>query len=129
MPGVGPVGLGVPLAAPGERGVGRLGQVHADPGRGQLPGDVPPPGAPLHRERDVVAAGEPGQPGPQVLPVRRRDLAAHHLPGHRVEVVEGQLLPVNIQSAYDGHRDLLKLPRAPTRPHANCYESIVTRLS
>jgi len=33
---------------------------------GQLPGDVPPAGAPLQRERDVIAAGEPHQPGPQV---------------------------------------------------------------
>jgi hypothetical protein len=54
------------------------------------------------------------QPGSQVLPVRGRDLPPHHLPRHRVEVVEGQLLPVNIQSAYDGHRDLLKLPKGAT---------------
>jgi hypothetical protein len=116
VPGVGPVGLGAPLAAPGRGGIGRLGQMHADPGRGQFPGDIPPPRASLHRERDVAAAGEPGQPGPQVLPVGRGDLAAPHLPGHRVEVVEGQLLPVDIQPAYDGHRDLLKLPRAPQVP-------------
>jgi hypothetical protein len=25
---------------------------------------------------------------------------------------------VDIQPAYDGHRDLLTLPRAPKRPHA-----------
>jgi hypothetical protein len=54
--------------------------------------------------------------GPRVLPVRGRDLPARHLPGRGVGVVEGQLLPVNIQSAYDGHRDLLKLPRAPQAP-------------
>ena len=100
----------------GERGAGRLGQVHPGPGRGHLPGDIPPPGTPRERERDVVAPGEPGQPRPQVLPVRGRDLPARHLPRHCVEIVEGQLLPVNIQSAYDGHRDLLKLPRAPQAP-------------
>ena len=116
VPGVGLVGLGVPLAAAGERGVGRLGQVRAQPGRGHLLGDVPPPGAPLERERDIAAPGEPGQPRPQVLPVRGRDLPARHLPRHGVEVVEGQLLPVNIEPAYDGHRDLLKLPRAPRAP-------------
>jgi hypothetical protein len=120
----------VPLAAPGEGSIGRLGEMHRDPGRGQLLGDVPPPGAPLHRGRDVVAPGEPRQPGAQVLPVGRRHLAARHLPGHGIEVVEGQLLPVDIQSSYDGHRDLLKLPRGRTAPpYANCYESIVTRLS
>jgi len=117
VPAVGLVGLGVPLAAAGEGGVGRLGQVHADAGRGQFRSDVPPPGAALDRERGIVVApGEPGQLGAPVLPVRGRDLPAAHLPGHGVEVVEGQLLSVNIQSAYDGHRDLLKLPRAPQAP-------------
>src|SRR6516164_2894831 len=87
-----------------------------DPGRGQLPGDIPPPGAPLHRERDAIAAAEPGQPGPQVHPVGRADLPALHLPGLGVEVVEGDLLPVDIQPAYDGHRDLLTLRRGRTRP-------------
>ncbi|MGH3409124.1 MAG: hypothetical protein ACRDRJ_42495, partial [Streptosporangiaceae bacterium] len=46
VPRVGLVGLGVPLAAPGERGIGRLGQMRRDAGRGQLLRDVPPPGAP-----------------------------------------------------------------------------------
>ena len=120
MPAVSLIGLGVPLAAPGERGIGRLGQVRRDPGRGQLLGDIPPPGAPLDRERDIITAGEPGQPGPQVLPVSRADLATAHLPGHGVEVVEGDLLPVDIQPAYDGHRDLLKLRRGAHPSHADC---------
>jgi hypothetical protein len=115
VPAVGLAGLGVPLAAAGERGVGRLGQVRRDAGRGQLPGDIPPPGAPLDRERDVIAAGEPGQPGPQVLPADRGNLASVDLPGYGVEVVEGDLLPVDIQPACDGHRDLLKLRRAQAR--------------
>ena len=119
MPGVGLVGLGPPFAAPQRRGVGRLAQMRADPGRGQLLGDIPPPGAPLHRERHVVVAGEPGQPAAQVRPVGRGDLAAPHLPGHGVEVVEGDLLSMDIQPAYDGHRDLLTLPGALRRPHAN----------
>ena len=63
VPRIGFVGLGVPLAAAGERGVGRLGQMHRDAGCGQLLGNITPPGARLHRERDVIAAGEPGQPG------------------------------------------------------------------
>jgi hypothetical protein len=112
----------MPLAAAGERGISRLGQVHRDPGRGQLLRDVPPPGTSLDRERGVIAAGEPGQPGPQVLPVGRGDLAAAHLPGLGVEVVEGDLLPVNIQPAYDGHQDLLTLRRgAGTRPTRIAY--------
>ena len=82
-----------------------------DPGRGQLLSHVPPARAPLHRERDVIAAGEPGQPDPQALPVGRGDLAAAHLPGYGVEVVESDLSPVDIEPAYDGHRDLLTLRR------------------
>jgi len=114
VPAVGLVGLGVPLAAAGERGVGRPGQMRRDPGRGQLLDDIPPPGAPLDRERGILTAGEPGQPGPQVHPVRRADLPALHLPAHGVEVVKGDLLPVDIQPAYDGHRDLLKLRKGRT---------------
>src|SRR6266699_232749 len=111
VPGAGLVGLGVPLAAASRSGVGRLAHMRGDPGRGQLLGDIPPPRAPLHRERDIAAAGEPHQPGPQAHPVSRRDLAAPRLPGHGAGIVEGQLLPVNIQPAYDRHRDLLKLRR------------------
>jgi hypothetical protein len=111
----------MPLAAAGGSGVGRLADMRGDPGRGQLLGDIPPPGAPLHRERDVVAACEPRQPGPQVLPVGRGDLAAPHLPGHGAGVVERQLLPVDIQPAYDGHRDLLKLRRGARAPMRNAY--------
>ena len=110
VPGVGFVGPGVPLAAAGGGGVGRLAEVGGDPGRGQFLGDIPPPGASLHRERGVVTAGEPGQPGAQVRPAGRGDLAAFYLPGHGVEVVEGELLPVDIQPAYDSNRHLLKLP-------------------
>jgi len=129
VPGVGLIGLGVPLAAAGERGAGRPGQMRRHARRGQLPGDIPPPGAPLDRERDIVAVGEPGQPGAQVLPAGRGDPAAPHLPGHGAGVVEGDLLPVDIQPACDEHRDLLKLRGAHAR--ALCElptRSILTRV-
>ena len=119
----------MPLAAPGERGVSRLGDMRHDAGRGQLLRDVPPAGAPLQRERDVVPAGEPRQPGPQVHTVSRGDLAPLHLPRHGVQVVERELLPVNIQPAYDGHRDLLKPQRGISTPREMPTRSIVTRLS
>ena len=128
MPAVGLVGLGVPLAAASGSGVRRLGHMRRDPGRGQLLGDIPPPGAPLDRERDILAAGEPGQPGPQVRPVGRGDLAAAHLPGRGVEIVEGDLLPVDIQPAYDGHQDLLKLRRGARAPCQLPTRSILTRV-
>ena len=116
MPRVGSVGLGVPLAATGERGISRLGDMRRDAGRGQLLGHIPPAGAPLQRERDVIAAGEPYQPGPQVHTVGRGDLAALHLPGRGVQIVERELLPVDVEPAYDGHRDLLKLQRGISTP-------------
>jgi hypothetical protein len=129
QPGVGLVGLGVPLAAAGGGGVSRLGQIRRDAGGGQLLGDVSPPGTPFDRERDAAAASEPGQPGAQARAVGRGDLAAPDLPGHSVQVVEGDLLPVDIQPAYDWHRDLLKLRgahRARTRiacePIVNAFE-------
>ena len=53
----------------------------------------------------------------EVLPIGQSgDLATANLPGHGVEVVEGDLLPVDIQPAYDGHRDLRKLRKGRTRP-------------
>jgi len=120
VPAVGLAGLGVPLAAPGERGIGRLGDVRRDTSGGQLLRDVAPAGAPLQRERDVITAGEPHQPGTQVRAVGRGDLAPHHLPRHGVQVVERELLPVDIQPAYDRHRDLLKLQRGIST-RANAY--------
>ena len=56
-------------------------------------------------------------------PVGRGDLAALHLPGLRVQIVERELLPMDIQPAYDGHRDLLKLLRGAKRPAAKCLRS------
>jgi hypothetical protein len=118
VPRVSLVSLGVPLAAAGERGISRLSDMRRDAGPGQLLRDIPPAGAPLQRERHVLAAGEPHQPGPQVRPVGRGDLAALHLPGRGVQIVERELLPVDIEPAYDGHRDLLKLQRG-VRPRVN----------
>ncbi len=130
MPRIGLADLGMPPAAARSSGAGRLAQMRRDPGRGQFSRDIPPPSTPLHRERNIVTAGEPRQPGPQMLPVGRGDLAPFDLPGHRVHVVEGDLLPVDIQPAYDGHRDLLKLPRAlPGARTRIASEPIVTRLS
>src|SRR5262249_49906954 len=101
-------------------GVGRLAHMRRDPGCGQLLGDVPPPCASLDGEGDVVAAGEPRQPGPQGLSVGRGDLAALDLPPPRVEIVARDLLSVDIQPAYDRHRDLLTLPGAPSARYAKC---------
>jgi hypothetical protein len=55
--------------------------------------------------------------------IRRGDLPAPHLPRGGVGIVEGDLLPVNVQPAYDGHRDLLKLPRAHKAPARECFRA------
>jgi hypothetical protein len=57
-------------------------------------------------------ASEPRQPRPQLRPARRIDPAPPHLPGHGVQVIEGDLSTVDVQPSYDGHyRDLLTLPK------------------
>jgi hypothetical protein len=63
--GVGPVGLGAPLGAAQRVGVGRLGQVRADPNAGELLGDEPPAGRGLQREAGLllVELVEPGVAG------------------------------------------------------------------
>ena len=78
VPAVGLIDLGVPLAAAGEGGVGRPGQMRRDPGRGQLLDDIPPPGTPLNRERDILAA----------------------VPRLFMSTWKSDLLPVDIQPAY-----------------------------
>ena len=133
VPGIGPVGLGPPLRAAQMRGLGRIGQVRRQPRRDDLLGHIPPSRAAFQREMGVLP-GEPGQPLRQVLAVGRADLPAPHLPGLGIDIVEGDLLPVDIQPAYDGHRDLLKLPRTPRNGAAPgttwmLPASIFTRLS
>jgi len=61
----------MPLAAASRGSGGWFPDMRGDPGRGQFLGDISPPGAPLHRERDVVTAGERRQAGTQVLPIGR----------------------------------------------------------
>jgi hypothetical protein len=59
-----------------------------------------------------------------------RTLPRPCLPGHGVEVVEGDLLPVDIQPAYDGQSGPPPAPGGAQAPHTRmAYESIVTRLS
>ncbi|WP_448628807.1 hypothetical protein [Geodermatophilus sp. URMC 64] len=93
------------------RGVGRLGQMRLDPGALQLLDHEPPAGAALDRERRRRA--RPGeqmlQPAAQQHPVGRSDSSVPGLAAALVEVVKGDLPPVDVEPAYDPHRDLLKL--------------------
>jgi hypothetical protein len=106
--GVYPVALRAALAPPGigVRSLRRLGQVRHDPRPGQLLHDIPPASAPFDREGGLQAR-EPGEPLTQPLPVRGLDPSPAHLAGLGIQVVEGDLLSVQIQSAYDAHQGLL----------------------
>jgi hypothetical protein len=81
-------------------------------GGAHLLGHVPPPGTTLHRECHRVDPVETVQPIGEMFPVRRSDPAALAAPGLLLDVVERQLLPMNVQPAYDRHRDLLNLRSA-----------------
>jgi hypothetical protein len=112
----------VPLASASERGISRLGDMRRHAGPGQLLGHVPPAGALPQRERHVIAAGEPRQPGPQMHPLSRGNLAALHLPRRGVQIAGRELLPVDVEPGYDGYRDLLKLQRGTSTPR-ECLRS------
>jgi hypothetical protein len=115
VPGVGAVGFRAPLRAAGGRGVGRLGQMRLHPSTLQLLHDEPPAGAGLDRERRRRSGGVGLEPAAQQHPVRRGDPAPPGLAAALIQVVEGDLPPVDVQSAYDPHRGLLKLQQ-PTHP-------------
>jgi len=108
MPRIGLVRLRPLLRPPLMRGLRRLSQKRGDPRALQLLHHEPPPGAALHRERHIITASEPRQPGAQRLPARRVDPAPPDLPGHSVEIVKGDLSTVDVKPSYDRHaRDLL----------------------
>src|SRR5262249_31913124 len=83
---IGLIGLRTPVAATGGGGAGRLADRRGDARGGQFPGGIPPPGAPFHRERDVVTVGESRQPRPPLprparLRARRRRSGPALAPG------------------------------------------------
>jgi len=66
----------------------------------------------------------------QVLPVGRDDLAAPHFPGHGVQIVEGDLLPVNVEPALRWASGPLQAPGARQRPCTRMLTQLtVTHLS
>jgi hypothetical protein len=91
-----------------------------DPGALQFLGDEPPAGGGLHGEVHLLSV-ELLQPAAQLQAGGWAELPAAGLAGVGVDPVVGDLPPVNIEAAYDGHRDLLWLPRlrsdAASVPH------------
>ena len=108
QPGVGPVGLGVMLAAPRRLRIGRLGHVRLEPGRRDLLDHVAPTRAPLHRQRHRLPVGPSGhvvtQPTPDTVAVGLPHPTPPHLARRRVHRVEGDLLPMQIQPTYHAHQ-------------------------
>jgi hypothetical protein len=101
--GVVAVCLGPLLAAPGSLGLGRVGQVGPEAGRLHLFDHIAPAGAALHGDVDraVPGPGEHlgGQPGSQPLPVGGPDPAPPPLARLGHHGVEGDLAPVQVQTA------------------------------
>ncbi len=116
MPGVGAVGLGPPLRPARGRGLGRLGQMRLHSATAQLLHHEPPTGAGLDRERRRRSVEVGLQPAAQQHPIRGCDPASALLAGALIEVVKGDLPPVNVQSAYDPHQGP---PHAPTADALN----------
>jgi hypothetical protein len=107
--GVGAVGLGAPLGAAERPGVGRLSQVDRDPGVLQFLGNEPPAGRSFKGNVGLLA-GEASKPGAQLQAGGWAELPAASLASRGVDPVVGDLPPVDVEAAYDGHRDLLWLP-------------------
>jgi 23S rRNA A2030 N6-methylase RlmJ len=113
---VGAVCLGAPFGAAQRAGVGRLGQVRADPYALEFLGNEPPAGRGLQREAGLLWV-ELVDPGAQLQAGGGAELPAAGLAGRGVEVVVGDLPAVDVEPSYDGHRDLLWLPLCdPIRP-------------
>jgi len=130
VPRVRLVGLGVAPTTAQRGGIGRLTHMRDRTDPGQFLGHIPPTSTPLQRELHVLAAGEVlPQPAGQMHPVGRGDLATLHLPTDRIHKVERDLLPVDVQSSYDGHRDLLKLQGTRKRPVREWLTPTMMRLS
>jgi hypothetical protein len=93
----------MPLTAAQRRRVGRLGQVCAHPGTGQFLSDITPPGASLECQMHLAPLSQvPFQPVGHMRPIRRRDPAPLNLTSVGVDTVESDLLPMNVQSSYEG---------------------------
>jgi hypothetical protein len=106
MPGVELIGLG-PLLRAAQRGsVSGLSNVRIDPGRLELFDHEPPAGATLERERSRLIV-KPTQPMAHLDARRWRNLAAADLTASGVEIVEGDLPSVHVESPHNRHDRLL----------------------
>jgi hypothetical protein len=113
MPGIEPIGLGSLLTALQGLGLRWIGQMGLDARPTKLLDHVAPAGGRLHGDGRLLtgeAFGEPFQPGPEVFPIGRLDLAPMYFAGLQLHVVESDLLPVQVETAYNVHSGS---PQAP----------------
>src|SRR5829696_6433702 len=106
VPGVEAIGLG-PLLGPLQGlGLRRLGQVRLDSGALHLLDDVAPAGGGLHGDGDLLTGEplcEPIEPLSEALAVGGTDLASVYFAAVDLYVVEGDLLPMHVESTYNVH--------------------------
>jgi len=73
-----------------------------DPHATELLNHEPPTGAPLKGEGDSFPL-EAVEPFAKMTSIGGRNPAAGHLASLRIQIVEGDLAPMKIESAYDAH--------------------------
>ena len=108
VPSVLAIILRPPLGSPECSGVSRLGEVGLDASGLELLDHEAPAGGRLQGDGGLSAL-ESAQPVPKSDSGRRTNLAAGELSSFSVEAIEGDLVPVHVEAAYDGHGDLLEL--------------------
>src|SRR5215216_5456877 len=114
MTGVEALSLG-PLLAPLQGlGLRRFCQVRLDSGTLHLLDDVAPAGGGLYGDGDLLTGepfGELIEPPSKALPVGGADLGAMYFAAVHLYVVEGDLLPMYVETTYNVH--LVGPPQAP----------------
>src|SRR5215210_8288529 len=113
MAGIEAVGLGPLLATLQSFGFRRLCKVRLEPSPLKLLDDVAPAGGRFQRDSRLLAGealDKTLQPLSKALPVGWLYLAAMYLAALQLDVVEGDLLPMHVETTYNVHfRGLLKL--------------------
>src|SRR5215208_4246459 len=114
MTSVEAIGLGPLLAALQGFGLRRLCQVRLDARPPKFLDDVAPAGGGLHGDGDLLTTepfGELIEPLSEALAVGGADLAAMYFATLYLYVVEGDLLPMHVETTYNVHSGP---PQAPS---------------
>src|SRR5215213_9676725 len=131
MTSVEAVGFGSLLAALQGLGLRGLCQVRLDARPPKFLNHVAPAGCSLHGDGDLLTGepfGELIKPLSKALPVGGADLAAVYFAALHLYVVEGDLLPMYVETTYNVHfRGLLKLRYLPDTGMISSLASVLGR--